>query len=84
MIAEAAGLVTALREVSATHQATAAQIALAWLIRRPNVVAIPGARTVLQLEENVAAADIELAEDEDRFLTEVSDRFQVQAGKTER
>jgi len=84
MIAEAAGLVTALREVSATHQATAAQIALAWLIRRPNVVAIPGARTVLQLEENVAAADIELAEDEDRFLTEVSDRFQVQAGKMER
>jgi aryl-alcohol dehydrogenase-like predicted oxidoreductase len=47
-------------------------------------VAIPGARTVAQLEENVAAADIELGDDEDRFLTEASDAFHARIGKSER
>ncbi len=84
MIANAAPILTAVREVAASHQATAAQIALAWLIRRPNVVAIPGARTVGQLEENVAAADIELGDEEDRFLTEASDTFHSRIGKSER
>ncbi len=37
-----------------------AQVALAWLISLPGVVAIPGASSVEQLEFNVAAADIEL------------------------
>jgi aryl-alcohol dehydrogenase-like predicted oxidoreductase len=41
-----------------------AQVALAWLVAQPNVVAIPGARTIAQLEENVAAADLELTADE--------------------
>jgi aryl-alcohol dehydrogenase-like predicted oxidoreductase len=59
-----APLVAALREIGRVHQATPAQIALAWLVRKPNVVAIPGASSVRQLEENAAAADIELDEDE--------------------
>lgn len=54
-------LVAALREIGARRSATAAQISLAWLIRKPNVVAIPGASSLRQLEENVAAADIDLA-----------------------
>ncbi len=53
-------LISALREIGAAHRATPAQIALAWLIAKPNVVAIPGASSVAQLEENAAAADIEL------------------------
>jgi aryl-alcohol dehydrogenase-like predicted oxidoreductase len=44
-------------------------VALAWLIRKPNVVAIPGASNVRQLEENVAAADIELTDDDDGRLS---------------
>ncbi|MEO8743687.1 MAG: aldo/keto reductase [Candidatus Dormiibacterota bacterium] len=55
-----APLIAALREIGDAHHATAAQVALAWLIRKPNVVAIPGASSVRQLEENVAAADVEL------------------------
>ena len=51
-------------------------MALAWLLRRPNVVAIPGASSVEQLERNVAAADLELAADEDRELTGASDRYE--------
>jgi aryl-alcohol dehydrogenase-like predicted oxidoreductase len=69
------GLIRALREVAAAHGATPAQVALAWLLRRPNVVAIPGASTVEQLEHNVAAADLDLSEEEDRRLTDASDAF---------
>jgi aryl-alcohol dehydrogenase-like predicted oxidoreductase len=68
-------LITALREVAKAHDATPAQIALAWVIRRKNVVAIPGASSVSQLEKNAAAADIELTEDEDARLTTASDNF---------
>ena len=57
-------LIAALREVASTHHATPAQVALAWLVRKPNVVAIPGASSVQQLEENVAAADLDLSDDE--------------------
>ena len=57
-------------EVAAAHDATMAQVALAWLIAQPNVVAIPGARTVAQLEENVRAADLDLTGDDlDRLTT---------------
>jgi aryl-alcohol dehydrogenase-like predicted oxidoreductase len=66
-------LLGALGEVARTHAVTSATVALAWLIRRPNVVAIPGARTLAQLEHNVAAADLELSDDEDMALTEASD-----------
>jgi aryl-alcohol dehydrogenase-like predicted oxidoreductase len=68
-------LITALREVAKAHDATPAQISLAWVIKRKNVVAIPGASSVSQLEKNAAAADIELTEDEDARLTRASDNF---------
>ena len=45
-----------------------AQIALAWVIHHPAVVAIPGASSVGQLESNIAAAEIKLADDEYRAL----------------
>jgi aryl-alcohol dehydrogenase-like predicted oxidoreductase len=61
-------LLAALREIGARHSATETQVALAWLIRKPNVVAIPGASSVRQVEENIAAADIELSDDEDARL----------------
>ncbi len=54
-------LLAALDEIAAAHGATPAQVALAWLIQKPNVVAIPGASSVKQLEENIAAADLELS-----------------------
>jgi len=77
---KAAGLLGALREIAAAHDATPAQVALAWVIRRPNVVAIPGASSVEQLEANVAAADLELTDDEDARLTDESDRFDPTRG----
>jgi aryl-alcohol dehydrogenase-like predicted oxidoreductase len=62
-------LIDALGEIGAKHLATHAQVALAWLIRKPNVVAIPGASSVRQLEDNVAAADLDLSDDEDARLS---------------
>ncbi len=68
-------LLDVLRGVAAAHGATPAQVALAWVLRRPNTVVIPGARTVEQLESNVAAADLDLSDEEDAGLTAASDAF---------
>jgi len=73
-------LISALREIAAAHGATPAQVGLAWVIRRPNVVAIPGASSVEQLEANVAAADLDLTDAEDARLTAESDAFQPTRG----
>lgn len=44
--------------------ASPGQVALAWLLKRPGVVAIPGVKNPQQVESNVAADRIELSEDE--------------------
>lgn len=67
-----AGLIGALGEVARAHDATAAQVALAYVLHHPNMVAIPGAATQSQLTENAAAADLELGEDEWRGLAEAA------------
>jgi pyridoxine 4-dehydrogenase len=54
-----------LDEIAARHDATAAQIAIAWLLARSEVMLpIPGTSSVEHLEENVAAAGIELSDEE--------------------
>jgi aryl-alcohol dehydrogenase-like predicted oxidoreductase len=73
-------LIRSLRDVAAAHDATPAQVALAWLLRRPNVVAIPGASSVEQLEHNVAAADLDLSDEDDDRLTAASDVFEPLGG----
>jgi aryl-alcohol dehydrogenase-like predicted oxidoreductase len=74
-------LVGVLREVADAHGAAPAQIALAWVIRHPAVTAIPGASSVEQLESNVAAAEIELSDDEYAALSAASDRFRPVTGR---
>lgn len=73
-------LLDVLREVAAAHDATPSQVALAWTIHRPEVVAIPGASSVAQLESNCAAGEIVLAPDEWSALNEASDRFRPVRG----
>ncbi len=67
-------LIAALAEIATRHGGTPAQVALAWLIRRPNVVAIPGASSVQQMEQNAAAADIDLDDEEDARLSGLASR----------
>ncbi len=72
-------LLGTLREVAAAHDVAPAQIALAWLVGLDSVVVIPGASSVEQLEQNVAAADIELAADEQAALTAAAKAFTPQS-----
>ena len=52
-------------EIAARHGATPAQIALAWLLRRsPAMLPIPGTLSLEHVRENLAAAEIELTDDE--------------------
>lgn len=54
-----------LAAIADDHDASASQLALAWLLRRsPVMLPIPGTRSVDHLEENTAAANIELTEKE--------------------
>ncbi len=54
-----------LREISADIGATAAQVALAWLLAKgPDVVPIPGTKRVARLEENVGADSVQLTADQ--------------------
>jgi aryl-alcohol dehydrogenase-like predicted oxidoreductase len=76
----AGDLIATLREVADAHSATPAQIALAWAIHRPAVVAIPGASSLEQLESNVAAADIDLTDGEYQALSAASARFRPVTG----
>ena len=52
----------ALAQVAQRHQATVAQVALAWDIRGGDVVAIPKASTVAHVQDNARALDIRLTE----------------------
>jgi aryl-alcohol dehydrogenase-like predicted oxidoreductase len=59
----------AAKQTGATH----AQVALAWLLRRsPNILLIPGTSSVKHLEENVAAAELELPDDLYEQMTEAT------------
>jgi aryl-alcohol dehydrogenase-like predicted oxidoreductase len=76
----AAPLLNLLREIGEGHGVTPAQTALAWLVHQPNVVAIPGASSVAQVESNAAAADVKLADDEFTALTAVAEAFRPRTG----
>jgi pyridoxine 4-dehydrogenase len=65
-LARAGGL---LEEVAERHEATPSQVALAWLLgHSPAMLPIPGTSSVAHLEENVAAATLELMDEEMAML----------------
>ena len=70
-----APLLDTLRDVAARHDAKPAQVALAWLLSLPQVVVIPGASSVEQLEFNVAAADLDLDGESVAALTAAARAF---------
>src|SRR5579875_4026542 len=64
-----------LARMAAEHDATPAQMALAWLLNRsPVMLPIPGTSRVAHLEENVAAAEIRLSEQEVEFLGAIGEQ----------
>jgi pyridoxine 4-dehydrogenase len=59
-----------LQRIADNHHATPSQLALAWLLKRsPVMLPIPGTSKVAHLEENVAAAEIELSDEEYETLS---------------
>jgi aryl-alcohol dehydrogenase-like predicted oxidoreductase len=71
--AAAAPIVEAARQVAARHGATVAQVSLAWALARPAITSVTiGARTPVQLKENLAATDLTLGEDDLAVLNDVS------------
>jgi pyridoxine 4-dehydrogenase len=59
------GLGPALVEVAQRHGVTPMQVALAWLLARsPQMLPIPGTKSLAHLEENVAAAALDLSADD--------------------
>jgi aryl-alcohol dehydrogenase-like predicted oxidoreductase len=58
-------IVDAMRPIAEAHGASVARVALAWLLGRKGVMSvIVGAKTIEQLDDNLAAADLVLTEDE--------------------
>jgi aryl-alcohol dehydrogenase-like predicted oxidoreductase len=63
----------ALADIAARHGATAAQVALAWLLQHsPVTLPIPGTSSVAHFDENREAAELELEEDELEALDELA------------
>jgi pyridoxine 4-dehydrogenase len=63
-----------LSEIAQARQASPKQVALAWLLRRsPIMLPIPGTSSVEHLEQNIAAASVELIEEEYERLAAVPD-----------
>jgi aryl-alcohol dehydrogenase-like predicted oxidoreductase len=55
-------IIDAMRPIADVHGVSIARVALAWLLQRPGVMSvIVGAKTVEQLDDNLAAADLELS-----------------------
>lgn len=60
-----------LKDIAARHQATPAQVALAWLVRQKGVIAIPKMKSQAHVRENRAALDLRL----DKHDRETLDRL---------
>jgi len=75
-------LVDVLSGIAARKQVTPAQLALAWLLaRKPWIVPIPGTTKLHRLEENAAAASVELSTDELAQVEAAVDGVQVQGAR---
>jgi aryl-alcohol dehydrogenase-like predicted oxidoreductase len=71
-------VVKLLEEIGDRRRATPAQIALAWLLsRQPWIVPIPGTTKLNRLEENIAAASLELTPDDLRRIEDAVSRITV-------
>ena len=63
----------AMKPIAAAHQVSVAQIAIAWLLRQPVVTTvIIGAKTVAQLDDNLASTTVVLSDAELKTLTDLS------------
>src|SRR5437867_225558 len=75
-------LVDALRTIATRKKTTPAQIALAWLLaRKPWIVPIPGTTKLARLDENIAAAAIELSPEDLRAIESAASQITIQGAR---
>jgi len=75
-------LVALLARIGERKQSTPAQIALAWLLaRKPWIVPIPGTTKLPRLEENLGAADVELAPQDLSEIDDAAAKIAVQGAR---
>jgi aryl-alcohol dehydrogenase-like predicted oxidoreductase len=75
-------VVDLLETIADRKGATAGQVALAWLLaQRPWIVPIPGTRRLQRLEENLAAAAVELSDDDLHEIDAASAGIEVQGAR---
>jgi aryl-alcohol dehydrogenase-like predicted oxidoreductase len=75
-------LVDLLRAIAQRKHATHAQIALAWLLaRKPWIVPIPGTTKLARLEENLAAASVELTSEDLRDVEDAASKIAIQGAR---
>lgn len=75
-------LVDAIETIAARKGATAAQIALAWLLaQEPWIVPIPGTRRVERLDENLGSLNIQLTSDDLRDIEDATSDIVIQGGR---
>ncbi|MFZ0226954.1 MAG: aldo/keto reductase [Mycobacterium sp.] len=75
-------VVDLLQTIAARKGAAPGQIALAWLLaQRPWIVPIPGTRRLDRLQENLAAADVELTADDLREIDDAAAGIEVQGAR---
>ena len=72
----------ALGRVAARNDATPAQVALAWILaQHPSMVPIPGTTKLHRLQENTAAADLELSPTDLAEITAAADQIDLTADR---
>lgn len=76
------GIIDFIRQMAEAKQATASQIALAWVLaRRPWIVPIPGTTKWHRLEENIGAANVVFTEEEMIELNRMLDALPIQCDR---
>lgn len=80
-LALVARLLEAIQPIADGHDATLAQLVLAWTVHQPGIThALAGARTPAQARENAAAGDIALTENEQAVINEAVEAYKTAGG----
>jgi aryl-alcohol dehydrogenase-like predicted oxidoreductase len=74
-------LVKAIQDLAKQKICTPGQLALAWVLRKPNVVAIPGTTKIDNLEDNMGALKVKLTDEDNAVIKKILDQIPVEGDR---
>jgi aryl-alcohol dehydrogenase-like predicted oxidoreductase len=74
-------LVKAIQNIAKHKGCNPSQLALAWVLRKPGVVAIPGSTKIQNMEDNVGAYKITLTDEDNAAIKKILDQFVVSGSR---